>query len=114
MSKLNPPTRSRLAKAAVALAAVAAAGLAVSACVVSIDSDRAPAARQEVSNRPVQCDASRYQSLIGQEASTIDRATLPKEFRIVCAGCPMTMDYREDRLTLVLDKANRVSSASCT
>ena len=93
---------------------VIAAALSVTACVVSVTSEEKPTVRAEVSGRPATCDAARYQTLINQPVSAIDRTTLPKEFRIVCDGCPMTMDYRTDRLTIILDKASRVASASCS
>lgn len=102
-----------MSKSLLAIVAGIAASLALTGCVVSNDSDRAPTVRHEASNRPAVCDAKRYQSLIGQDASSIDRATLPSAFRIVCAGCAMTRDYNESRLTLILDTADRVESASC-
>lgn len=91
------------------LAKFAAAGLCAAllgGCVIAI------ADRSDDSGRG-QCDGAKYQSLLGKEASSIDRATLPESFRIVCAGCATTKDYRSDRLTLQLDASNRVASATC-
>lgn len=82
------------------------AAVALSACVIDLGSTTNV-------NQPVACGAAKHQSLIGKASSEIDRATLPSSFRIVCFQCPMTMDYREDRLTIQLDKNERVESARC-
>jgi hypothetical protein len=59
------------------------------------------------------CVASDHQKLIGTPGTAIDRATLPSSFRIICHGCPATMDFREDRLTVQLGPDGKVVSAAC-
>lgn len=89
--------------------AIAAAAIATLAGCIIIDADQ-PSIDARVERS---CQAERYQSLVGKEASSIKRESLPSAFRMVCAGCPMTMDFRQDRLTIQLDQANRVESARC-
>lgn len=73
----------------------------------------APSATPSAAAPPAGCDAARYQTLIGQPASAIDAGTLPRAHRIVCHDCMMTMDFSADRLTVKLDPAGRVESATC-
>lgn len=53
--------------------------------------------------QPWQCDAEAAQSLIGSHHGAV---TFPAEatVRFVCTECPMTRDYRRDRLTVFYDR----------
>lgn len=50
------------------------------------------------------CDAEASQSLVGTHVGAV---TFPADanVRIVCTTCPMTRDYRPDRLNLIFDEA---------
>ena len=54
-----------------------------------------------------QCDADASQSLIGSHYGAV---TFPADahVRFVCTECPMTRDYRPDRLTIFYDEASGV------
>jgi hypothetical protein len=94
-----------IAKTALAAAALAA----LSGCIIiNADSDDA---RPDRGAKFSKADA--YQSLIGAPATAIDRTALPSSFRIICHGCPATMDFREDRLTILLGPDDKVASVAC-
>lgn len=64
------------------------------------------------------CDASRAQSLVGQQATAELGAravalTGARTIRWIQPGQVVTMDYREDRLNISLDARNRVEQVSC-
>ncbi|MDP1909798.1 MAG: I78 family peptidase inhibitor [Hyphomicrobium sp.] len=59
---------------------------------------------------------SRYTGQTANEAlaARMKRETGKTALRWVQPGMAVTMDYREDRLTVYLDAANRVERASCS
>jgi len=59
------------------------------------------------------CDAGLYGYLLGQDEASIDRRRLPKSFRIVCAECMVTQDFRPDRLSIHLGADKKVGSVRC-
>ncbi|WEI04513.1 I78 family peptidase inhibitor [Acinetobacter johnsonii] len=63
------------------------------------------------------CVAEQATALIGQSNLTeaqIKQKTSAKMVRLVQLGQPVTMDYREDRVTVTVDpKTNKVVQASC-
>jgi hypothetical protein len=91
---------------------VAAAAAFLSGCVI-IDVDDARARDEPPTARPATCDIAAYQSLIGQGDRQIDRSRLPQTYRVICFECQATMDYNANRLTIQLDRENRVAAVSC-
>lgn len=89
---------------------IIAAALALGACVS--DPTAQPTIPSEVAGSGA-CKASDHRGLIGKQAVDIDRAKLPKSFRILCAGCAATTDIRPDRLTIELNRANQVETVRC-
>ena len=71
---------------------------------------------------PPQADAcspqslSRYVGLAANDstAARMKRETGKTDLRWVRPGMAVTMDYREDRLTVYVDAANRIERASCS
>jgi hypothetical protein len=64
------------------------------------------------------CDASRTQAFIGQPGTSatgaaIMRATRAAVLRWAPPGYMLTMDFREDRVTVRLDAANKVTEIKC-
>ena len=51
-----------------------------------------------------QCRASEYQNLIGQNRTEIPQAPAGATWRVTCTSCPVTMDYRPDRLNILYDQ----------
>lgn len=92
-------------KTSISAALVAASAAALAACSGLPE-------HQGGSGMPIttddQCRASEYQNLIGQS-----RAALPPEpagatWRVTCTRCPVTMDYRPDRLNILYDQQTGV------
>lgn len=59
---------------------------------------------------------ARYVGLAANDstAARMKRETGKTDLRWVRPGMAVTMDYREDRLTVYVDAANRVERASCS
>ena len=56
---------------------------------------------------PWQCNAADAQSLIGSHFGAV---TFPRDanVRFVCTTCPMTRDYRPDRLTILYNESTGI------
>ena len=50
-----------------------------------------------------QCGADSLQSLVGRPRSEIPVPLAPDRQRVACTTCPMTQDYRPDRLNFLFD-----------
>jgi hypothetical protein len=59
---------------------------------------------------------ARYTGLAATDALTgrMKRETGKTELRMVKPGTMVTMDFREDRLTVYLDAANKIERVSCS
>ncbi len=92
------------------LAAVAAM-VALSACAAT--PAPAPAPATPVTEAPTvplpppppedSCKAADFQYLVGRNRSEIPVPTDPSKRRVACTTCPVTMDYRPDRLNIYFD-----------
>jgi hypothetical protein len=49
------------------------------------------------------CEAYKFQYLVGKPKSEIPVPVDPTKRRVACTSCPVTMDYREDRLNIFFD-----------
>lgn len=49
------------------------------------------------------CGAWELQSLIGRPKTEIPVPVDPTKRRVSCSTCPVTMDYRQDRLNIIFD-----------
>lgn len=56
---------------------------------------------------PQRCDAAGAQSLIGSHVGAVTFAQ-DANVRIVCTTCPVTKDYRPDRLNVRFDEATGI------
>lgn len=52
---------------------------------------------------PDMCGASELQHLVGQPKTQIPVPVDPSKRRVACTTCPVTMDYRYDRLNFFFD-----------
>ncbi len=70
---------------------------------------------EEQINRPPPdtCQMATHQSLIGAVGAEIDRSALPTGARVICHNCPVTMDYRADRLNVDLGADGKVTRLHC-
>ena len=60
-----------------------------------------------------QCAAEAYQVLVGQPIGEIDTDSLPVPLRIYGPDQMITMDYRPDRMNIVLDADDIVVEVRC-
>lgn len=74
----------------------------------------------KVSVPPVQqagadtCGATDLLSLIGRPRTEIPVPVNPSRRRVLCTTCPMTRDFRQDRLTILFDAdTGRVTKLMC-
>jgi hypothetical protein len=78
----------------------------------------APGAEEVPVHGAGKCDATRAQALTGQQASSALGAEALKmtgatRLRWIPIGTAVTMDYREDRLNIELNRNNRVTAIRC-
>ena len=59
------------------------------------------------------CGAAALQALVGQDRSVLDTMTLPAPNRVIAYGRPVTMDYSEGRLNILLGKDGRIRRVHC-
>jgi hypothetical protein len=59
------------------------------------------------------CGAGRLQSLVGQNAETLNAAALPVESRIVYPGAETGPAFRSDRLTVIVDESATITRVEC-
>jgi hypothetical protein len=59
------------------------------------------------------CGAARYASLVGQPMAVVDRTTFPAGTRVILPGTAVTMDFREERLNVLIDGNAAVERVYC-
>ena len=59
------------------------------------------------------CDVGRYRTLIGRPIEEIDTAALPRPLRVYRTGSRITMDYRPERLNVVVGPDGFVVKIKC-
>ena len=59
------------------------------------------------------CAAARHQALVGRPIEEIDIAALPRPLRVYPVGSRITMDYRPDRMNVVVGPDERVVKVRC-
>ncbi len=60
------------------------------------------------------CKAADFQYLVGRNKSEIPVPTDPSKRRVACTTCPVTMDYRPDRLNIYFDaETGTVKEVKC-
>ena len=59
------------------------------------------------------CGAARFASLVGQPMQVVDRTTFPAGTRVILPGTAVTMDFREERLNVLIDGNASVERVYC-
>lgn len=54
------------------------------------------------------CKASQYAHLIGKKKADIPTAPAGASWRVTCTTCPVTMDFRADRLNIFFNEKTEV------
>jgi hypothetical protein len=60
-----------------------------------------------------ECAAAQFQLLVGQLRDEVDTSTLPVPYRMYGRGDAVTMDYRPDRMNIVIGDNDRVERVAC-
>ena len=60
------------------------------------------------------CDANRYASLIGEDATALERVLLLGQVRVIRPNQAVTMDFRPERINFNISSDNRIRSISCS
>lgn len=59
------------------------------------------------------CGASRFAHLVGEPFATMHHASLPARTRVVANVAMTTLEYRPERLNLVLDASATITAVGC-
>lgn len=59
------------------------------------------------------CGAARFAYLVGQQKPVVDRTTFPEGTRVILPGQPVTMDFRAERLNVLIDGNAAVERVYC-
>ncbi len=94
-----------------ALIIAALVGLA-SACASTPPPASAPDSAEEATQADT-CGIARFRHLIGTRADQIDRATLPQGTRVITPDMAVTMDFRAERLNIMVGTNGIVGSMRC-
>ena len=93
-----------------ALIIAALAGLA-SACASAPPASAPDTA--EAATEADTCGIARFRHLLGSRADQIDRATLPAGTRVITPDMAVTMDFRAERLNIMVGADGLVGSMRC-
>lgn len=66
-----------------------------------------------VAREAASCDAGQWAALVGRPLSSIDQRLLPEPYRVVCADCLVTQEYKFNRLNVYLDREERITRFVC-
>lgn len=59
------------------------------------------------------CSANKFSHLVGTEGEHLTSNMFPAGSRVLRPGMVMTMDYRGDRLNIVIDESGKVDRVYC-
>jgi hypothetical protein len=88
------------------------AGLTLTACASS-PSMTNPNAGADLMPEPQACAAEAYQVLVGQPVGGVHTDSLPRPHRVYGPGDVVTMDYRADRLNIVVGDGGEIIEVKC-
>mgnify|MGYP000530713279 CR=1 FL=1 len=59
------------------------------------------------------CDGERYGTLVGQDATALERVLILGQVRVIRPGMVVTQDYRPERINFEIGTDNRVTRITC-
>lgn len=62
---------------------------------------------------PAACGADGLQGLIGQPRSVLDGMRFSQPFRVLTPGMVVTEEYRQNRLNIAVDDADKIIRVAC-
>lgn len=92
--------------------AILAAGLTLTACATTASTTNANAGADPMPE-PRTCAAEAYQVLVGQPIGGVHTDSLPEPHRVYGLGDPVTMDYRPNRLNIVVGEDGAILEVKC-
>lgn len=85
-----------------------ALGLMLAAC-----SPQAPDVQAKQITGPTECGAEKYQYLVGQDATALEKVLILGPVRIMRPDTAVTMDFRMERINFKLGAGNLVTQVTC-
>lgn len=85
--------------------------LALAACQAGVKPDAQSGAAVRSGDDP--CGESRFSHLVGTSGDAVQASMFPQGTRVLRPGMVMTMDYRADRLNVVINPAGKVDRVYC-
>ena len=59
------------------------------------------------------CNGERYGTLVGQDATVLERVLIMGQVRVIRPGSVVTQDYRPERLNFEIGTNNQISRITC-
>ena len=94
--------------------AILVAGLSLTACATTASTPNPNAGVQpDPAPEPQLCAAEAYQVLVGQPIGGVHTDSLPEPHRVYGLGDPVTLDYRPNRLNIVVGEDGAILEVKC-
>ena len=87
--------------------------LAMMASLVLLAACQSPSSAGGVAGKGDVCGAQSRQNLVGTPAADLDKSKLPPGTRVLHPNSVATMDYRADRLNILVNKEGKIESVHC-
>ena len=59
------------------------------------------------------CDGERYGTLVGQDATVLERILIMRQIRVIRPGQVVTQDYRPERINFEIAPSGAISRITC-
>lgn len=59
------------------------------------------------------CGAGPYASLVGQDATALERVLIMRQIRVIRPGQAITMDYRPERINFEIGQDGTIARITC-
>lgn len=83
----------------------------LAACQTGVKPDSQPASVAQ--GGPDPCGAAQFEHLVGTSGDNVQASMFPAGARVLRPGMVMTMDYRGERLNVVINEAGKVDRVYC-
>ena len=68
---------------------------------------------EKAGGAPGTCPADQHQDWVGKRVDVLNDVDLPEGTRVLFPTTPATMDFREDRMNVTVDKADTITRVYC-
>jgi uncharacterized lipoprotein YajG len=86
----------------------------LAACEGSVPNQIAPRGPVLPSLTQDTCNANQYTSLIGQDATALERVMILGQVRVIRPGQAVTLDFRPERINFNGGPDNRITTINCS